>query len=192
MSSTQITFFGKNGKPKQCADVRNAWRGAMAIWDILEERYLPPFKPEWAFRLGVAHEKHHRMSSQNPEDAKAIWGLWEDERLSEAERICIGSTFDWVIVQRKDVSNLLKAFREFNGETSLPDQADAIEDAFKDNDIVAVGWTQTTVSENRWRSYKYNKLSEESYPYNLKRHKEHWNLFEELAKLKTPETAQPA
>lgn len=185
MSCMEITFFGKIGKPKFDTDIRNSWRGAMAVWNTLEDRYLPPFMPEWAKRIGTPGDTYHRMASSNPDDAKAIWALWKDERLSETDRICLASTFDWVIVLRKDVPELLKAFREFKGETSLPEQADAIEKGFEDKEIVAVGWNQTSVSENHWHSHKYNKMTEESYPYNLKRHKEHWSLFEKMAELKS-------
>ncbi len=47
MSSTEIFGFDKEGNAFGQADVNNAWRGAMAIWRILEERYLPPHRPSY-------------------------------------------------------------------------------------------------------------------------------------------------
>ena len=177
MSYTEITFFAKNGKPKFDVDIRNAWRGAMAIWNILEDRYLPPFIPEWAKHMGMVKDRHYRMSSSEMADKRAVWDIWKLPQCSDTDRIVMGSTFDWVVVMRDDVPKLIKAFAEFNGETSLPEQADAIEDAFKDKSIIAVAWNQTSVSENQWRTFEYDQKRDKAIPYNLKKHTKHWSLF---------------
>ncbi len=47
MSFTEIYAFDKAGIPRLYGVVHNAWRGAMAVWNIMEERHLPPFVPEY-------------------------------------------------------------------------------------------------------------------------------------------------
>ena len=47
MSYTEIYAVNKNGDVEEYEDIQNAWRGAMAVWNILEERYLPPFRPSF-------------------------------------------------------------------------------------------------------------------------------------------------
>lgn len=181
MSYTEITFFGQNGKPKFDTDIRNAWRGAMAVWNIIEERYLPPFVPEWAARLNMETQKHHRMASSEMKDKQDIWDCWKREDIPAVDKIVLASTFDWSVVMRKDIPRLLDAFRKFGGETSLPEQGDAIEDAFKSKRIIAVAWNQTSVSENKWNVYDYDERKERAIPYNLKKDSQHWLLFEHIA-----------
>ena len=45
MSYTEIYAFDKAGLPRLYGEVRNSWRGARAVWNIMEERHLPPFVP---------------------------------------------------------------------------------------------------------------------------------------------------
>lgn len=179
MSSTQITIFGKNGKPIKTHDIRNAWRGAMAIWNIMDLRYLPKYTPKWAEHLPPREQPYHRMSDYDNKDAaQQIWSLMNDVNVPMTDRIVIGTTLDWCLVYRENIAEVIEAFRNFEGETSLKEQADILEEEFKNEDAIAVGWNQTSVCENRWTSYKHHNITGEGFPYNLKKHKEHWNLFE--------------
>lgn len=182
MSYTELTFFGKDKNPSHTEDIKNAWRGAMAIWDIMDERYLPPFIPDFVGRLEINNpsKRYFRMSSSLEEERKKVWALFNDEKVSRIDKIIIGSTFDWVIVIKQNVSELIQAFRLFEGETSLKEQADLIEEEFKDENIIAVGWNQTSVSQNNWTDFSYDQEKQESIPYNLSENDKHWNLFEEL------------
>ena len=47
MSYTEIFAFNKEGNAYMAGMARNAWRGAMTIWNIMEERHLPPYIPEY-------------------------------------------------------------------------------------------------------------------------------------------------
>lgn len=42
MSYTEIHRITKSGNTKRVAEIKNAWRGAMAVWTCLEDKYLPP------------------------------------------------------------------------------------------------------------------------------------------------------
>lgn len=136
MSYTEIYRITKAGNTKCVAEIRNAWRGGMAIWTTLEDKYLPPL-----IKYG---QKFPRIMT--PVSAQEIWDLSEDERLTESERICLLSTFDNVMCYKKDFTKLCQAFREFGGLTSLPEQADIIEKLFSDKYTFAVCWNQTSVN----------------------------------------------
>ena len=47
MSYTEIFAFNKEGNAYMAGMARNSWRGAMMIWNIMEERHLPPYIPEY-------------------------------------------------------------------------------------------------------------------------------------------------
>lgn len=84
---------------------------------------------------------------------------------------------DKVIVFKEDIPKLIVAFNAFPGETSIKDQAIAIQQILEtDEDFIAIAWNQTSVNCDVWQ------------PYNLNKQTEHWNLFETY--VEDPETNQ--
>lgn len=179
MSYTEIFKFKKDGNADYLGEVKNAWRGAMAIWMHLEKKYLPPYYPEWAQYINDPDREYSRTSSIGNEEMQKIWDLVRDERLTEAEKIAMVSTFDNVIVERENIPFLVKCFREFEGETSLKEQADVIELAYnKDDDLVAVAWNQTSVNGDTWMNKGgYDEDPDEEIPYNILTMNDHWSPF---------------
>lgn len=183
MSYTEIFKFNKTGNAEPVNEVKNSWRGAMAVWNIMDERYLPSFVPEWAKISSMPlSEKYYRTSDQ--EKIKEIWALADDPKVSEIDKIVLGSTFDNVIVLKENLPLLVKAFREFEGNTSLKEQADIIEEALKeDSELLAISWNQTSVNEDCWRNFGGRTEEDEDIPYNiLTMIDRHWELFEDLKK----------
>lgn len=174
MSYTEIYKFKKNGDAVSFAEIKNAFRGAMAVWDILDKKYLPPFKPSWAFST---EQKYSR--SIDREGAKEIWALHESDKVSETDKIVLGSTFDKVVVLRENIPELIKAFREFEGETSLKEQADLIEMEFnKDKKMLGIAWNQTSVNGDNWENFGGYNRNDNAIPYNILTMTDHWSLFE--------------
>jgi len=167
-----MSFFGKDGKVKYSTEFQNAHLGAMRVWNHLDKKYLPPFE-----KYGMPMS---RMIDQN--EIQKWWDLQHDERLTDSERICLLSTFDNVIIFREDFCRLAKAFRDFGAEnTHLEYEADALDDAMNDGDIIALGFCQTSVCENEWTRNRNRSEDEENddyEPYNLITGTDHWNLFE--------------
>ena len=168
MSYTEIYKFDSKGEPEMFAEVRNAHRGAMAVWDYLEKKYLPPVQ-------------FSRLWAGNREEGKLVWNLATDKRLELAERISMLSTFDNAIVYRKYIPALLEAFRAFPGETSLLEQADAIETLCReDSDFIAIGWNQTSVNGDCWTNYGGHDEDDEAIGYNILTDSgRHWGIFQE-------------
>lgn len=172
MSYTEL--FGLTKNSVLCiGEIRNSWRGAMAVWVFLEKKYLPKYTPDWAVKSNI---KCSRTTSMD--EIEDIWKLFESTKLTKAERIVLGSTFDKVLVKVEDKDELLLAFREFEGETSLKEQADLIEKAIKEKpEIVAIGWNQTSVCGDTWATENYNEETEDYAGYNLETGNKHWFLF---------------
>jgi hypothetical protein len=183
VSCTELYGLTKNSV-LSIGETKNAFRGAMAIWCILEKKYLPKFIPEWAVALGKQNEDHSRISVMTGDGPiKEIWGLSNSSKLTKDEKIVLMSTFDNALAKVESIDKLLSAFRNFEGETSLKEQADIIEKAIKDNlDIVAIGWNQTSVNGDTWANCNYDEHTDECFGYNLETGHKHWFLVEEVEK----------
>lgn len=170
MSCTEIYAFDKDGNAYEVSEIRNAWRGAMAIWRTMEERHLPP--------KTFYGQKMSRLCGFNQKDADEVWGLFDNTKVPEHERIVLGTTFDKCLVKKEDFPKVIEAFRKFGGETSLPEQADILEKLLDDDDCIAVGWDQNDISESFW--LKYDDEMDTTHPYNCLTMADHWWLFDDL------------
>lgn len=167
MSYTEIVGFNKEGDAYSQADIHNAFRGAMAVWRAMEEKYL---------HVG----RFSRCVMGSEKDMKEIWDLAGSEKVSDNDKICLASTFDNVVVKKKDFQKVINAFREFDAETSLKEQADVLEEMLADEDCIAVAWNQTSVNENTWLSGGgYDEEKDEYAPYNLFKGEKHQYIFSE-------------
>lgn len=195
MSFTEIYGFNKKGFAYAQADVKNAWRGAMAIWGLLEKRYLPPYIPSYIKRANWYHSGMSfgevfervgyaptRVSSTFDENnpMQAIWDLAYNEKVSITDRIVLMTTFDKILVKKEDLPKVIEAFNNFEGETSLKEQAVILQEMLTDENCIAVGWNQTSVNSDTWLSYSYDEESDEEIPYNCLAQNEHYWLFDEL------------
>lgn len=183
MSYTEIYKFKKNGDSEFIGETQNAFRGAMAIWSIIEERYLPK-------------QRFPRVNDTT--EIKEVWKLYESEEISEVDKLVLATTFDRVIVKKEHIPLVLDAMRKFEGSTTLKEQADIIEDTYKnDEDLIAIAWNQTSVNHGYWESdtsilhselEKDHPLYEEDYaddeeyevypPYNIFKEDKHYEIFD--------------
>lgn len=179
MSYTELYKFTNDGTAKCFAEVHNSFRSGMAIWQTIETRYLPKYIPSWA--NGDESREYFRSFVSSGDAVKEVWALFDGDKISKIDKIVLGTTFNNVIVMKLDIPRLIEAFRSFEGETSLKEQADLIEAAFKsDEDLIAIAWNQTSVTADAWKSTELREGEEYYIPYNLLKHDKHWNLFEEI------------
>ncbi len=118
MSYTEIFGFDKTGDAYSAADIRNAFRGSMAIWMYLEGKYLPPYLPEYAKKIGIKTTeefeqkkgyKSSRCMAITEQDAmKEIWDLVYSDTISETDKICLYTTFDNCLVRKENMPKLIK------------------------------------------------------------------------------------
>ena len=199
MSSTEIFGFDREGYAAKSASVQNAWRGAMCVWRILEERYLQPYIPNYVhscnwYYPGISAAEVERCLGYKPsrlmpsfggdDPMMAIWKLQHNRDVSERDRIVLLTTLDKVLVRKENVPRVIDAFRAFEGETNLGKQADILQTFYDDPEIIAVGWNQTSVNYDTWmRTGDYNEETDEHSPYNCLTGENHWWLFDELDRL---------
>lgn len=193
MSCTEIYAFGKDGNAFLYDTVRNAWRGAMAVWNTMEERYLPLYVPEYVFHcnwyrpcmgnadiiahLGFTPSRLFPRSGREDRSCE-IWNLCKSEDVPERDRIVLATTLDDVLVQRAGFQKVIDAFLNFGGETNLAEQAKVLQKALDDENIIAIGWNQTSVSADHWANAGgYDDERDEEIPYNCLTMTEHWWLF---------------
>lgn len=184
MSYTEIYGFNKEENAYFAEKVKNSWRGAMAIWLILEEKYLPPFRPSYVpSNIPDSEIKNYcgykpsRYTSFNNVAMKEIWNLVDDKRLSKCEKIVLASTFDNVIVKKENMPKLISAFKEFEGDTLLKEQSDVIETLLQDENCIAVGFNQTSTNGTTWVNRGGYDENQNPIPYNILTGDEHWELF---------------
>jgi len=175
MSYTEVYTFNEKGEGEFAFEIRNAHRGAMAVWHNLNNKYFP------------GNNIHH-LGESGHEGMSKVWNLFSLESVPDVERICLGTTFDNFVVRRSNLQKVIDAFKEFGGETSLPEQAEELQKILdSDNKFLAVGWNQTSVSGDNWSNYGNEDLSieeyedlEESVPYNINTGDRHIYLFGQL------------
>lgn len=152
MSYIEIFTFDKEGNSESYAEVKNSWGGSMDVWDILGKKYCG-----------------HGASIFDIGHMKEIWNLVDDKKVSMHERIVLFTTLDKCLVKKEDLPKVIDAFRQFEGNTSLKEQSDILEDIYNSCDeYIAVGWHQNSISCEQW--FDYNYLTDT----------DHYYLFDEL------------
>ena len=151
MSYTEIFKFDRQGNSEGIGEVNNSWHGAPAIWEIMGNKYCG-----------------HGASMFDIEKMREIWNLVDKPEVPTNERIVLFTTLDKCLVKRENLERVINAFREFAGETSLSEQADILQELLSDDDCIAVGWHQNSMSCEQW--FDYNCLKDTG----------HYWLFDEL------------
>jgi hypothetical protein len=197
MSCTEIYGFNKDGNAFLYGEVPNAWRGAMSVWKRMEKRYLPRYVPRWMkaswkYRDSMTDEEiidafdylPSRLTSVDQEAAGEIWALFENDSVDIGDRVVLGTTLDNVLVRKNELDAVARAFEVFEEEpeTSLPEQAVILRKMMEDEDIIAVGWNQTSVNADSWESFSTDDETGDDIPYNCLTGTKHWWLFDELEK----------
>ena len=173
MSYTILHGFREDGEICHINEYKNAHLGAFLVWMETGKKY------------GI---KDVETMLLNEAKSKEVWGLARDKNVAVADRITMISTFDRCVVFSKDFNRLITALREsakwLPERCHISKQADDIEKA---TNVIAVGWTQTSVASDVWSSNEMHirigfEIEEEA-PYNLHKHNRHFDLFEEYFKV---------
>ena len=164
MSYTEIYIVKKNGDVELYAKIKNFHRGAMFVWIKLREFY----------NIQVAHLF----------DFKKTWELYYNGKLEEFENITLGTTFDNVIVSKRDLLNVASAFEKFYEKyqgSSLKEQATVLKKIHREEeDCLGCCWNQTSVNGDTW-SYYPDCEHEEERLFNTNKDEnngKHWFLFD--------------
>ena len=126
------------------------------VWNILSEKYLG-----------------RGFNNLDSKLERETWELFYDSRLTDVEQVVLGSTYDYVLIKKEYIKDLITAYREFSKldeRLSLDEQSDILEMLEKDDDCIAVGFHQNSVSCYMWENY------------NCLTGTEHWYLFDAFVK----------
>lgn len=181
MSYTELYKFKKNGNGVFLDEVQNSHRGAMSVWCILEERYLSEFIPDYVKNLPMSLRQttYSRVSGKN---IKEVWDLFYDDNVSLTDKIVLGTTFDNVIVYKKDFKKVIDSLNNFGDDnrTNLKEQAKIIESIINSKLVIAIGWNQTSINGDNWSNYGGYNRNDNPIPYNILTGNKHWDLFEDI------------
>lgn len=199
MSETIIFGFGMNGIcTREIYEAHNSWRGAVAVWRAIEKKYLPPYRPPYVpawiqddeVEEFLGHETSRLFAPSDPDAMKDVWQIFGNESVPITDRIVLGTTLDNVLVRRENIQKVIEAFESFDkeheGMTNLKEQAVGLRAFYRDEDITAVGWNQTSVSCDDWSNTGDTIIDEYGDeiggPYNFNTGERHWWLFDEISK----------
>ncbi len=168
MSATEMCTFGADGRVAGWHHFKNAWGGAMAVWDELAKQYI-----SGAGLMGLS-----------PEAMRGVWALADDPRLKWFERIVLLTTFDRCLVLGGDLAACAKAFELFDARYgparrargvafNIGDQATALAGAAAAG-ARAVGWNQTSVNGDCEWYGEWDEESDKEVPYDLNTGTAHW------------------
>lgn len=165
MSYTEIFSLSKSHCHK-IAEIKNAWRGSMYVWNGIAKKY---------FDLENFPFMDLDMQSR-------IWNAGNEHPLTDDELIVLASTMDFVTIKAKDIPRLVEAFDKYaeaNPNSSLAEQSLAIKSAEIPTDSL-IAFNQTSVGDFAF-SPTYNQDSDEYIYSDLSRA---WDLFEQFDAIK--------
>ncbi len=180
MSRSEVYVFGKDGYAHFYGEVQNANAGSMAVWKILEMKYLPEINdPYWKMitRGEYVSRLFVSMCDSNNKSIREIWDLAKsDSPLTDDERIVLCCTLDSCLVKKDFLPSVIRAYENFEGSTNLKDVADILKKACDDPDVLAVGFAISLSSGWADRGLLDPEDPEERLPYNIFTQKDHWFL----------------
>lgn len=151
MSYVEIVKIKKDNTFESVGRVQNASSHHQVVWNYFAQKYL-----------GLEFFNTHSSLIEQ----QKLWDLFEDERLTKNERIILGATYDFVLVKKEDISLVIDAFKSFENESNLSEQADILAYVLNDDDCIAIGWQPSFT--DMWQNYDI--LTE----------KRHWSLLDQI------------
>lgn len=148
---TEVIIYGvnKDGNVEYVGEADNSWAGAMHVWGRISKKYALP-----GGLFGY----------------QALWNAVDKGILQPFENMVVKSTFDDMIVEKKDIPELLQAYAMYDAEypgSNLAEQAEIItEEILNNEDMIGVCWNQTSVNSNPWTD-GYDEEEDEPIPYNV-------------------------
>ncbi len=164
MSYTILHAVPDKGPIQQFAVFQNSHIWARDYWEWLADKYLG-MSPIEVMGQG----------------AQKVWDLFGDTRVSEAERMCLGATFDWVMVKDSDVAKLIPSFTQIGNisqNSRWGEMAGAL-DRYLGSPYFGVCWTVTSIVD-AW----HMPDGDDTRLYDVSRDAKHWFLFDDAGNLR--------
>ena len=168
MSYTTLYLVPESGEIRTYREYRNAFRSAWLVWDTMSKMYLHKDAIEFV------------ISNRYDDALQPVWDLWKNPNVPMSHRLVMASTFDRVMVRRKNLTRLADAYDQYSKEVKDPGHilimADDLRILADDPACFAACWCQTSVSSDIW--YVRESLEDDSRLYDVSRDSDHWFLFD--------------
>lgn len=196
MSCTTIYKIEKNGDVIPFEDIKNAHRVSMTIWEIMYKTYNQYVtdkieRPAWMPESEPLNFGYLQIIGQ----MDPFWGLFKNKDIERNDRLVFGFTFDYVIVRKKDIPELIEAHKEFiqfyKGNdlfpnidfTGLEAMVRIMEELVNDKECIGLA-TCISLIASHW--VVSDEDSEDERPYNIFTKTKHWNLFNDTNQIDHP------
>lgn len=169
MSYTELYVLTKD-KNYERQDFKNAFRGAMYVWNDIAKRYA-------GFEMFPMFDLEDQMEVWNYNNRNP--GI-----MSNHEAIVMSSTMDGALVEGNRWKDLSDAFEQYGDEhpnSNFLEQANAIREFVSrlgEDEILAFGWNQTSVNEP-W-CVQYNDETDDMDVYDPHEQSKHFWVYEGL------------
>ena len=167
MSECYILGVPPNGPVEYVKTYRNSWGGAARIWNSL---CIKLFNNESAWLSCLPNDNQ-------------LWKSFSSDKLDQCEKICLGITFDNVMVKRENLMRVADALLKFNSIHSSEERvdhllswADDMRTLAKDDTYIAVCFHHTSVSTDIWVVFED---ADNERQYDISKDKGHWFLFDD-------------
>lgn len=181
MSYTSIIHIGRDGMANVAGELRNSHLWSPMTWNVLSMKYrgyLTSF-----------------FGTESDADFQALWDMHATDQLTFADNVAMQLTFDNVLVRREDFARVADALEQCYSDNSawvagmrgwhIRGAAKAFQDALLDEDVIAIGFNGTSVSDGPLLGVHEETsvtVDGEEYedvevrPYNINVDQEHWFL----------------
>lgn len=151
MSYLEVFAARENGDVTKYGKAHNSHGGAYHIWETLRDKYqvvnanlYDGFKPVWD-SIGA---------------------------MEEQDQWVLASTFDYILFPKEHLSTLIKHLGDFTERyptETLFDEINILEQTLQDNEVMGVGFQQTSVAKPLWTVHlPSDDIIDDERPYNVK------------------------
>ena len=168
MSEIQIYSLTKEKDMVLYAEVKNAFGGAILIWEILKTKYKE-FLPSGEDVFSKPYQE--------------LWSLVGKGIFSKSDEILIASTFDRVWIKKENLQEVAEIWNGFYRyhieglpiEPSTKGVAQVLAKAATDPEVYGIAFNHTSVVSSFWSIFDEDKEGCQSY--NFERNQGHWELY---------------
>lgn len=181
MSRTELYIVKKDGSLELYKEFGNSHRGASLLWSNLWKLFYPEF---------------HFPHFNDDKNIELLWNLDQNSEVPRVLNILHVSTFDHMLIRKEKLSEFIEAIENviqakyFNDNGHFRDYPEVMKEIMKLEDVIAIGWNQTSVCCGVWDVYEECPTCGESSiqrGYNVLKDKDHQFLFEYLDEIEKEE-----
>lgn len=175
MSYTTVYRMPESGELIEVKEFQNAYGSAMRIWNSLVKSHLVDPTKDIDQEMGRIMYR---------EEAKSLWKLVDDPKLTYVERMTLAWTFDKAVCEHARLAEMADLFLEFDRVYPAGGHLPALADLYRSecaNPSLGLCVVQTSVACDVWRTEC--DADGEQYMYDASKDTGHYFIFEEYKEI---------